>query len=179
MLQNPISGWIGPRRAWLSVPFLHRSPPSFQHESRPCERSSGAEQPEGPRRSRTEGAEGARHSRSSSGGTGRAPQPWCHCHGVPRVAATDGSGQCHGPEFPLVLALALERVAHSGLSGHSARSGPTCESNLLTYRPFPPIIAWQIPTYLNESYNGNLMLTWSYVQCNGMPVSHAVGPTEH
>ncbi|KAG9311224.1 carbohydrate esterase family 16 protein [Chiua virens] len=38
-----------------------------------------------------------------------------------------------------------------------ARSGATC-SNLLTYRPFPPIMEWQIPAYLNETYNGTLVL---------------------
>ncbi|KAH0826353.1 carbohydrate esterase family 16 protein [Lanmaoa asiatica] len=38
-----------------------------------------------------------------------------------------------------------------------ARSGATC-SNFLTYRPFPPIMEWQIPAYLNETYNGTLAL---------------------
>ncbi|KAI9567857.1 carbohydrate esterase family 16 protein [Boletus coccyginus] len=38
-----------------------------------------------------------------------------------------------------------------------AKSGATC-SNLLTYRPDPPIMEWQIPTYLNETYNGTLAL---------------------
>jgi hypothetical protein len=36
-----------------------------------------------------------------------------------------------------------------------ARSGATCSNNL-TYRPFPPIKEWQLPTYLNETYNGTL-----------------------
>ncbi|KAG2130906.1 carbohydrate esterase family 16 protein [Suillus clintonianus] len=38
-----------------------------------------------------------------------------------------------------------------------ARSGATC-SNLLTYRPFPPIMGWQLPAYLNETKNGTLEL---------------------
>lgn len=38
-----------------------------------------------------------------------------------------------------------------------ARSGATC-SNLLTYRPFPPIMGWQLPAYLNETRNGTLEL---------------------
>lgn len=38
-----------------------------------------------------------------------------------------------------------------------ARSGATC-SNLLTYRPFPPIMGWQLPAYLNETNNGTLEL---------------------
>ncbi|KAF8839794.1 carbohydrate esterase family 16 protein [Paxillus ammoniavirescens] len=38
-----------------------------------------------------------------------------------------------------------------------ARSGATCSNNL-TYRPFPPIKEWQLPTYLNETYNGTLHL---------------------
>jgi hypothetical protein len=58
------------------------------------------------------------------------------------------------------LALALGCVAHSPgspLVGF-ARSGATC-SNLLTYRPFPPIMEWQIPAYLNETYDGTLTLS--------------------
>ncbi|KAF8132832.1 carbohydrate esterase family 16 protein [Boletus edulis] len=38
-----------------------------------------------------------------------------------------------------------------------ARSGATC-SNLLTYRPFPPIMESQIPAYLNDTYNATLAL---------------------
>ncbi|KAH7890290.1 carbohydrate esterase family 16 protein [Phlebopus sp. FC_14] len=38
-----------------------------------------------------------------------------------------------------------------------ARSGATC-SNDLTYRPFPPIMGWQLPAYLNETQNGTLSL---------------------
>ncbi|KAF8557171.1 hypothetical protein OG21DRAFT_1380569, partial [Imleria badia] len=34
---------------------------------------------------------------------------------------------------------------------------PTC-SNFLTYRPFPPIMEWQNPAYLNETYSGSLAL---------------------
>jgi len=38
-----------------------------------------------------------------------------------------------------------------------AKGGATC-SNLLTYRSYPPIMEWQLPTYLNETYNGTLAL---------------------
>ncbi|KAG1736687.1 carbohydrate esterase family 16 protein [Suillus paluster] len=38
-----------------------------------------------------------------------------------------------------------------------ARSGATC-SNFYTYRPFPPIMGWQLPTYLDETNNGTLAL---------------------
>ncbi|KIJ64027.1 carbohydrate esterase family 16 protein [Hydnomerulius pinastri MD-312] len=38
-----------------------------------------------------------------------------------------------------------------------ARSGATC-SNYLTYRPFPPILEYQLPLYMNETYNGTLHL---------------------
>ncbi|KAF9233570.1 carbohydrate esterase family 16 protein [Melanogaster broomeanus] len=38
-----------------------------------------------------------------------------------------------------------------------ARSGATC-SNYLTYRPFPPIMEWQLPTYFNMTQNGTLHL---------------------
>ncbi|OJA13745.1 hypothetical protein AZE42_01547 [Rhizopogon vesiculosus] len=38
-----------------------------------------------------------------------------------------------------------------------ARSGATC-SNILTYRPYPPILGWQIPAYMNETRNGTLEL---------------------
>lgn len=50
----------------------------------------------------------------------------------------------------------LAHLDHPTSFAGLAKSGVTC-SNLLTYRPAPTIMEWEIPTYL-DAYNGTLTL---------------------